>query len=297
MTQSTSEWGPLSRPVHRVGDVPHLERVGLPWRDNAFFAFWDYESEVFGIVHVSTSLNGVGLRARCAVRVADREREIVEDLAVGAFDSASIKIDLDGRLLVEHDALGLDLIMTPLFATMDFTTNRSVPSLTEEFPLHHYQRGFRAAGTARVGAQQTAFSGVGWRDRTWGYRHESAQWVDYIYANCVMEECSVGLWKALGADGQTRAFAWRVDDSGQRTLGEFSFARNGSGLFCDATIEVDGEPFTFRKTGPSVGWWLPMGARQTGPTFSAYDEFFQVITPSGAVVGALGEHGSLRRVV
>lgn len=283
--------------MHQPVDVPHLERVGLPWRDNAFFAWWDYDTRLFGIVHVSTSLNGGGLRARCAMRLGDRDREIVEDLTVGTFDSSSIKVDLHGRLLVDNEALSLDLTMTPLFATVDFTTNRSIPSLSEEFPLHHYQRGFRAEGSARVGSQQTQFAGVGWRDRTWGYRDESAQWVDYLYANFVMDECAIGLWKALGADGAERSFAWRVDDDGQTALGNFSFARDGAGLFSDATIEVDGGPLTFRKVERAAGWWLPMGERQTGPTFSAYDEWFTVITPSGDLVGALGEYGSLRKVV
>lgn len=298
MTSTTaSVWGPLSRPVHQPGDVAVLEQVGLPWRDNAFFAWWDHERAVYGIVHVSTSLNGGGLRARCGIQVADREREIVEDLAVGTFTSASISVDLDGVIRVEHPDLGLDLRMSPMFATVDFTSNRSVPSLTEEFPLHHYQRGFRAEGTVRLGSDEHAFAGVGWRDRTWGFREESAQWVDYLYANFVMPDCSIGIWKALGADGKERAFAWRVDEDGQRALGEFTFARDGSGLFSDATIDAGDETLTFTKIERTAGWWLPMGSRQTGPTFSAYDEYFTARTSDGRVVGALGESGSLRRVV
>lgn len=40
-----------------------------------------------------------------------------------------------------------------------------------------------------------------------------------------------------------------------------------------------------------------MGSRQTGPTFSAYDEYFTVRTPDGQIVRALGEFGVLRRIV
>ncbi|TAM62840.1 hypothetical protein [Mycobacterium sp.] len=283
--------------MHQPGEVDTLEQVGLPWRDNAFFAWWDHHRSVYGIVHVSTSLNGGGLRARCALRIGDRDREIVEDLSVGTFDSASIRVRLDGRILVEHHAMGLDLIMTPMFATVDFTTNRSVPSLTEEFPVHHYQRGFHAEGTATLGGERRDFSGVGWRDRTWGYRNESAQWVEYFYANFVMPDCAIGLWKALGADGKKRAFAWRVDDHGQATLGDFTFARDGAGLFSDAAIDLGGQTACFEKIETTAGWWLPMGARQTGPTFAAWDEWFTVRTGDGDVVGALGEYGCLRQVL
>jgi hypothetical protein len=292
-----SRWGPLSRPVHQPGEVETLQQVGLPWRDNAFFAWWDNERSVYGIVHVSTSLNGGGLRARCGLRIGDREREIIEDLTVGTFDSASIRVDLEGRIVVEHAALGLDLTMTPMFATVDFTTNRSVPSLTEEFPMNHYQRGFYARGSVVLGDERREFDGVGWRDRTWGYRDESLQWVDYLYANFVMSDCAIGVWKALGADGRERAFAWRVDDDGPKTLGEFSFARDGAALFSDARIDLGSETIQFTKVDSTAGWWLPMGARQTGPTFAAWDELFTARTSDGTVVGALGEYGSLRRVV
>jgi hypothetical protein len=89
----TSVWGPLSEPIH-TDPLPE----GRPaFRDNAFLGFWDHGGQVFGAVHVSTSPNSEGRRARFSLSVGGRATEIVEPLEPYSFGSPSIAFDLDRR--------------------------------------------------------------------------------------------------------------------------------------------------------------------------------------------------------
>ncbi|MGH9003074.1 MAG: DUF7065 domain-containing protein, partial [Acidimicrobiia bacterium] len=60
MTNDSGLWGALAQPIHAdaagAGDPP--------WRDNAFLGFWSSTEPIFGAVHVSTSPNTEGRRAR-----------------------------------------------------------------------------------------------------------------------------------------------------------------------------------------------------------------------------------------
>ncbi|MCX2930667.1 hypothetical protein ORI20_10290 [Mycobacterium sp. CVI_P3] len=58
--QDTTGWGPLAHPVHTHVPAECGRGGNAPWRDNAFLAFWDTDSDVFGTVHVSTSPNAEG---------------------------------------------------------------------------------------------------------------------------------------------------------------------------------------------------------------------------------------------
>ena len=134
---ATDVSGGLAEPVHAGAAGPG----DPPWRDNAFVAFWDESSGLYGCAHVSTSPNSDGRRARCSVAAGGRSYEVVEDLAPDTFDSRSITLDLAGRLIVDSDDLRLDLRSTPRFAVADYSAGQIVPGLVPGAPLRHFQQG------------------------------------------------------------------------------------------------------------------------------------------------------------
>ena len=91
--------------VHRI-DAAWLAASTIAWRDNAVFVWWDPSREVYGQVHVSTTPNGEGSRARCAFHAAGRSFEFQEPLEAGTFNSDSMTVDLSGRIRADHDRRG-----------------------------------------------------------------------------------------------------------------------------------------------------------------------------------------------
>ena len=97
MSASVAFADPLNQPIH--GSVPDGRP---PWRDNAYVCFWDPVQEVVGVLHVSTSPNAEGRRARFSLAVGGRSIEIVEEPHDrGAFKSASVEYPLDDTIRVD----------------------------------------------------------------------------------------------------------------------------------------------------------------------------------------------------
>ena len=291
MTSTT--WGPLATPVHQT--VPYPDASDYPWRDNAFLSWWDVETGVCGILHFATSPNAEGRRARASVATRGGSREVIEPLPGGTFNSRSMTVDLARDAHCDHADLAVHLTQEPLYPPIDFTTSRAVPGLSDEYPLNHYQQVVAARGSVRRGEETCSFDGLGWRDRTWGFRDESVSWVDYTCACLVLEDHAVVLYKVIGPDGHMGSRAWRIDASGQQSLGSFAFVRTASGLLAEAVWETgDGEATvtTVRTLG---GFWNPLGPdRHAGPTCSVYDEFLEFRTATGAPASGLIEHGIIR---
>lgn len=296
-TPADALWGPLAEPIHEK--IPLVTGLNLPWRENAMFLFWDVDSEVYGVVHVSTSPNAeYGRRARCSVTVGNYSCEIVEHLPATGHSSESIKVDLARSISVDHQKLRLDITIQPLYGTIDLTKPRALGALEEHHPLHHYQRGFTARGTVSVDDAHRPVRAVGWRDRTWGFRDESAQWGEYFSLVTVMDDAAVMVLRMRGADGHVADFGWRVNDNGQQPVDHFELRRDASGLLADSRMVGDGFDISLMARRKPAGFWVPMGRDQnSGPTFSAYDEFVALESAGGAVCGGIAEHGILRRVV
>jgi hypothetical protein len=292
--QIRHDWGALATPVHDV--VPALDGVSMPWRDNAIFFFWDAENEIYGVVHVSTSPHGSGTRARCSLTAGDRSREILEPLDAGTLTSESITVDLDGRLLVEHDSMQADLTLQPLFGPLDFTHDRAIGGLDDNHPLHHHQHPMRVQGTVTFGSEERALHGTGWRDRTWGFRDESVQWSEYACVIAVFDDSALVALKMRAAGDELRTFGWRVSDTAKEPVTTFELAHDASGLLADATIGGDGWVTQVTSVRRPAGFWVPMGDRQAGPAFSTFDEFVLLERPDGVTAGGLAEHGILREV-
>src|SRR6516164_8543119 len=130
----TSHTGLSTAPHAQVpaAAVPGLG--GRPWRDNAYAGFWDTQQNVFGVVHVSTSPNAPGTRARFSVLVDGRAVEVVEPLPPGSFRSSSIDVDLPAARVV----------------VADYSATGVLPDLVEGISLQHFQQGANVVGRIEV---------------------------------------------------------------------------------------------------------------------------------------------------
>jgi PEP-utilising enzyme, mobile domain len=293
-----TQWGPLATPIAAEADIPGLHETGRPWKDNAFFGIWDVDREIYGIIHFSTSPNGGGRRARCSISARGRVAEIIEPLQVGTFNSASIALDLQGRITVEHDRIRLDLQMEPRSGPTDFASGQPLPPLAENLPLQHWEQSFVATGPISIGDEDHSFDGRGYRDRTFGWRDETAQWTEYTWVVATFDDFDLTTGKMRGIDGVERVRGYRIIGENQELITGFSVSRDASGMYRGGTTTFEsGPPLVITESVRRTGFWLPMGADdQEGPVFSAFDELVELRTAEGDVGFGIAEHGILRHV-
>jgi hypothetical protein len=292
-TVQSTDWGPLSEPIHN--DIPDGAR---PWRDNAFIAFWDADRDVVGTFHTSTSPNAEGRRARISVQTGGRTIELIEDLEPGSFSSESITFDAGPEFSISSDRVSGTVRTTPLFALADYTGDRSPEafSLDKEQPLMHYQRAAVATGELVIDGQRIAIDGHAFRDRTWGYRDESASVAEYFGCWFILPSLAVSSMKLRGTSGHEMVLGSVLEDDAT-IITSASLTRDASGLFAATSIETaDGRTLELRIGERRAGFWCPMGIERTGPTLSAFDEFFTVRTPAGEEGFGMCEQGILKTV-
>lgn len=292
-TTAPTDWGPLAEPVHTDAAGPD----DPVWKDNAYLSFWDVENDLVGTLHVSTSPNGQGARrARASVSVAGHSVEVVEELPVGAFTSDSIHFGLDGTVRVDHPDVALDVVNRPLFVPADFAANGSIPALVPGQPLQHYQQGTTVTGTVAVGDVRRDVNALGMRDRTWGFRDESSQWVEYIGVVGVFEDRFLTVLKFLGSDGSLAADGFLIDGSGSTALEDLHITRDAAARFVSARLDrPDGTTATVTSTRRIGGFWVPMGREQEGPALGTYDDFLGFELEGVAGAGFV-EQATLHRV-
>lgn len=294
MTITTiNPWGPLSEPIHDDAASP-----GDPvWKDNAYLSFWDIGAGVYGTLHVSTSPNGEGARrARCSMSIAGTTVEIVETLERDTFTSESIHFGLDGTVTVEHADLTLNLINAPLFVPADYAVGGLIPDLVPGKPLHHYQQGCTVTGIAVIAGATTEFNGYGMRDRTWGFRDEAVQWVEYAGLVAVSDTAFITAMKFLGNEGSVKADGFLITADKSVSITGIGFARNAAAQFLRGTLELaDGATVTVALNSRDAGFWVPMGADTEGPAFGTYDDFMQ-LELDGEPIAGFFEQGIVHRV-
>jgi hypothetical protein len=288
----TSDWGALAQPIHT--DVAGPDDP--PWRDNAFLGFWSCTEPIFGAVHVSTSPNTEGRRARFSLAAGGQVVEVVEPLEPGSFRSRSIDFGLDGLVVVDAPDVKAELQMTPLFAAVDYTEKEAFRPLIPGQPLRHHQSAARVDGTALLGGEHFAITGEGVRDRTWGYRDESAQLVEYVAVTAVFDSFYLSAMKFLGPDGTAVVDGFITDGPEPSRVTAMRVTRDAAGLFLQTTITLaDGSERAVRSTQRRGGFWVPMGVEREGPTMSAYDEFL-TYDLDGQRGNGVTEQGILRRL-
>jgi hypothetical protein len=289
-TMAQSGWGPLKEPVH--GSVPEGRP---PWKDNAFLTFWDPAKAVVGTVHVSTSPNAEGRRARFSLSIDGRIHEVVETLAAGSFRSASISFGLDEDTTVSSPRLACQLSSTPLFALADYTAGSVIPPLVPDEPLHHYQRAARVTGKLVLDGHPVEIDGLGFRDRTWGYRDESANISEYLALMVTFPTHAYSVIRLRGTTGVDLTEGYRLTEDGGEPIGGVSVTRDASSLLAHARLTCgDNRDIVIHNRSRHGGFWLPMGWERHGPTLGAYDEFFEVEDDDGRLGFGMAEHGIVR---
>ncbi|MFC7504976.1 DUF7065 domain-containing protein [Nocardioides sp. CPCC 206347] len=293
-------WGPLAEPIHNDEAGP-----GDPvWKDNGYLSFWDVERQVFGTFHVSTSPNGTGARrARCSVLLGGeggRVVEVIEDLEPGTFTSQSISFGLDGTITVDHPDLVARLQNSPIHQPADYSTTDLIPALVPGKPLQHFQQACRLVGTFDAVGVQYDVDGFGMRDRTWGFRDESAQWAEYAGLVGVFDggddQVFVTAMKFLGTDGVMKADGFVIDADGSHSITEIGFRRTAAAQFLAGTLTLaDGSVRVVTLTDRLAGFFVPMGAETDGPAFGTYDDFMQLELDGGTGAGFF-EQGIVHRV-
>lgn len=297
--QDPAEWGPLARPVHTHVPAEGSRDHDAPWRDNAFLAFWDTEADVFGTVHVSTSPNAEGRRARCSVAAAGRQACVIEDLDRGSFRSASIDFDLENsRVHVDSPEVAVDLVSRPRFVGHGYDAG-IIPDLSVDFPLSHFEQGASVVGEVRVGDTSIRVDGNGYRDRSWGLRDESASIAEYAAVLVAMPEFNVALAKFMDNEGNVRSHGVLMYQDRTEQVQDIGYHRDANGLITTASYTgTSGIVTRLCMQRARGGFWLPMGTGGPPPTMSAYDDSVDAwIAEDPGVRGAgFTEQGVLRRL-
>ena len=292
-----ADWGPLARPLH--SDIPEDPR---PWRDNAFLCFWDPAQRLTGVLHISASPNADGgRRARVSVRMGNATVEVIESLDFATWNSESITFDPDSGFAVDGPGLSGRLAFAPLHALATFAGEHSPKAfaLDAEHPLHHYQRSARVTGRLSVHGQTVDVDGFGYRDRTGGFREESASVREYYGTMWVFPQLSVSAIRLLGQDGHAATIGFVCDAEGTVPVTGMSIVRDAAGLFLATRIDRhEGDPLDVRLVERYGTFWCPMGQEeQAGPTLSAYDEWGSLRTATGVEGFGLLEQGITRQLL
>lgn len=297
-----SGWGGLAEPLHHeVATSPD----GPPWRENVFFAFWDRATAAYGTIHAMTSPNAEGRRARVSLAVGGRQAEVVEPLDRMALSSASIEIDLDGKVRAATASLAADLVFSPRLTPIDYTAAQSLPGLVDAEPLHHFQGSATVLGTATVAGDTVEVGGTAIRDRTWGWRDEVQSWAEYYAFFLAFDGFDVTMMKFRETSGRDRVGGFLVGERTGRVTGS-RITRTAAGLFAGMALDVDygdtpgpgdgGDQLVLRGGPREAGFFVPLGVEREGAAISVFDEFLPVHTGDGEAGFGMVEHGILRQV-
>jgi hypothetical protein len=161
----------------------------------------------------------------------------------------------------------------------------------------HYQRAGIASGHLVVDGVNYAVSGNCFRDRTWGYRDESSSVAEYFGCWFIMPTFAITSMKLRGASGGEMVLGYVLEQDSTTIIESASLTRDASGLFAATSIEtVDGRRLDVRIDERKAGFWCPMGWERTGPTLSAFDEFFSARSGDGEEGFGMVEQGILKTV-
>jgi len=291
--EKTIDWGPLAHPLHDA--VPEGDGK-VPWKDNAYVSFWDPAQDAFGSLHVSTSPNAEGRRARVSMSVEGTVVEVIEELPPASFKADTIEFDLTGRMTVDHPELRLDATLTPRLQIADFTPGGVIPPMGAA-PVHHYEVTVDLTGTCALQGKTTELNATGIRDRTWGFRDESVNMTEYAWFFATFPEWSLAALRFFGAGGFDRTDGFVMTHDETRRVRALGVVRDASGLCAEARFKLeDAQDVLLRSQGRQGGFWLPMSWERHGPTMSAYDEFAPFRTADGQEGFGVAQHGYVRQL-
>lgn len=284
-------WGHLAEPYHTDKQLPEN---APPWRENAFFAYFDRDRKVYGTSHFTGSLNAGGRRARTSLVVDGKSVEVVEPMAMGEFGTPGVQVDLGGHIITKGDAFQADFQFVAGREQIDYSQSKALPGLDDAEPLRHYQGSGTWSGTISLDGKSIDVEGRCLRDRTWGYREEIQHWLEYYACFIVFDDFDLTMMKFHIKDGSAPVHGAMV---GSRT-GEIdggSVERNGWGSITQLNATLAGGGAVEMAVAPcEARIWCPLGEPDGATAITVYDEFVEVTTQDGTTGFGLIEQGILR---
>lgn len=266
----TVEWGPIAEPI-KIDAAGPQDPI---YRDNAYLTFWSTDADpIYGEVHVSTSPNSEGRRARFTLVDKGVATEIVEDLDPSSFTSESIHFDPRGHAQVKAPGVLAEITYTPRFVTADYTEN-DVLGAVQESTLLHYQQGVDVTGSFEIAGRSFELECRGFRDRTWGYRDEPKQWIDGFGFCVTTDDFDFTCIRNMGSDGTIVTEGFILAPDGATRLTDIAFSYDPIMLdYADLTFE-DGVARRITNVGRHyTPVWFPMGHNRQAPAMSCWSEY------------------------
>ncbi|NUP29135.1 MAG: hypothetical protein HOQ44_21015 [Nocardia sp.] len=292
VTSAGQRWAAPAEPVHTVpvgADDPVRQ-------DSAQLRFWDPLAEVFGAVYVGTSPDLPGERRACvSISVAGRVIEIVEPLGEGTFSGATVDFDPTGRVTVDHPAVQVELVDTPLFAAAAYAPNPLVSAPGR--PGGRGQQACAVEGVVRLDGDVIAAVGHGVRDRSWGFRSARASEVESVALCAVDSSRLVSATKYRAPDGAQWVEGFVIDAHGTTAVTGITVVRDVAAQFRRAhLVSADDVVHTVTMRSRVGGFWVPTGPAETrGPARGVYDDFL-LLGDGDRCSGGLVEQATVHRI-
>lgn len=242
---------------------PPLETIepgAPPWKDHSYVGFWDPAAGIYGFVHFSGSPNAA-TKAQICVRIGDKVVDVIDPLRStgGRFVSDSADFDLRDNLVIDCDGLSGRLTLQPRFVPADYTAPRLLPALVADEPLNHYQQGLSATGEFVLDNVTHPVDALGFRSRTWGFRDDSAQFVEHSSVFACFEDRDVTAMKFRWPDGSLRAAGAVLTDTGATPIVDYRITRDRVGLLKRAALVcADGDRIDISRTREVASFWCPI---------------------------------------
>lgn len=285
-------WGPLSHP-NRLDPPPG----GLPWRDHIYMAYWDPAACVYGVLHWNTSPNSTSGKTQVTAFVDGSFFELIEGIQAekAEYSSETTWFDMRGRVEINAGRFTGSLNLSPRYRPCESTGRGVVPSLDPAEPFKHFQQGFDVTGHLALDGRRTDIDGRGYRTRSWGFRDESRQFVEYFSVQACLDDFDVALLKFKWPDGSIKADGFIVLEDRTEPVRGVHIVRNPSSLLSRVNVELEnGSEMEIVALKRVADTWAPMGPRESfGPTFGEFDEFVEVDV-AGVRGHAMVTHGCLR---
>ena len=294
--QRDAAWGPMSHPATET-----IEAGAAPWKDHIYLAFWDPQNEVYGFFHWNTSPNHPTHKAQVVAVIKGEMMNIIDPLPARAelFKTEHLYYDLKGDIRITHPRLKGQLTVTPRFTPVDYTPGETIPPLVPGKPLNHYQQGLALEGQIELDGVAHTVKALGFRTRTWGFRDDSMQFIEYFSLFACYEDMDISVMKFRWPDGRQLADGGVVANGVSVQATDIRIRRDRAGLPIRLQVDLaDGRTLELTREHGAANFWCPIGLpERDGPTFCAHDEVVRwKRADSGSEGYGLTEQGIIRFV-
>jgi hypothetical protein len=289
MANPAIDWGAYAKPIHTEDEVeskPTSWKGGhgseIVWKDSSWIPWWDLEQEVFGTLHVHTTLPGQkGKYMRVSLCHEGTYRTILEEPEAGGFSTESVSYEPtnQGVYTVNHPDMSGELRFTPKWGIANDWGNSAEFGGGKERPLNANIGGIEGYGNFTIAGREVNVNVEGVLDRNWGWRDESAQMREWMFVSAVFPSFVLNYWRIRRDDGTQVCDGFLTDKEGAHKLRRSADAvrnikRDGAALHLSHDFDLeDGRTMTMTATKKLGHFWVPMGWERVGPTCGCFDEF------------------------